>query len=160
VIPLRVIVPTDAVPPSTELGTNVTLCATGAFTISVFDKACVPTVAVIFALTSAATATDVTTNVALVCPAAIFTLAGTFAATLLLDSKTVIPAAGAGSLTVTVAVDDAPPVTVAGEKTSVLGARTRTVRLDETLTPPALAVIVAVAGVVTALVVILNVALV
>ena len=82
------------------------------------------------------------------------------AATLLLDNSTVVPAAGAGSLMVTVAVEDAPPVTVAGEKTSVVGARTRTVRLDATLTPPALAVIVAVAGDVTAAVATLNVALV
>jgi hypothetical protein len=55
----------------------------------------------------------VTLNVALVAPAGTVTLAGT-AAGLIDDSCTVAPPDGAVSLSVTVAVDDEPPVTLVG----------------------------------------------
>jgi hypothetical protein len=53
-------------------------------------------------------------NVAVVLPAATFTVAGTAANELLLDNPTEIPPAGAAPLKVTVPVDDVPPLTVVG----------------------------------------------
>jgi hypothetical protein len=62
-----------------------------------------------------ATVLVVTENVALVAPAATVTLAGTCAAVvLLLLSPTVAPPVGAAPLSVTVPVDEMPPVTLVG----------------------------------------------
>ncbi|SRR5216684_1454014 len=62
-----------------------------------------------------ATALMVTTNVALVAPAATVTLESTVAAVvLLLESTTCAPPEGAGPLKVTVPVEEFPPVTLAG----------------------------------------------
>src|SRR5438552_11248960 len=60
--------------------------------------------------------TDVfTVKVTLLLPAGTVTLEGTLAATLLLESVTCAPPAGAGPLSVTVPVDDCtPPTTLAG----------------------------------------------
>src|SRR5579871_218523 len=61
------------------------------------------------------TALVVTVNVAVVAPAATVTLAGTCAAeVLLLDSATLAPPVGAAPLSVTVPVDELPPVTLVG----------------------------------------------
>jgi len=63
----------------------------------------------------AATALVLTTNDALVAPAATVTLAGTLAAVvLLLESATCAPPVGAGPLSVTVPVEEFPPVTLVG----------------------------------------------
>jgi hypothetical protein len=63
----------------------------------------------------AATALVLTTNVTLVAPAATVTLAGTLAAVvLLLESATCAPPVGAGPLSVTVPVEEFPPVTLVG----------------------------------------------
>ena len=56
----------------------------------------------------------VTWKVALEAPAATVTLAGTCAAVLLLVSVTVTPPVGAAPLSVTVPVDELPPVTIVG----------------------------------------------
>src|SRR5258706_11679800 len=61
-----------------------------------------------------ATALVLTTNVALVAPAAIVTLGGTLAAPLLLESATCAPPVGAGPLNVTVPVEEFPPATLVG----------------------------------------------
>src|SRR6266403_1646816 len=53
-------------------------------------------------------------NVALVAPAGTATLEGTLAAPLLLASATCAPPAGAGPLSVTVPVEEFPPVTLVG----------------------------------------------
>jgi hypothetical protein len=55
-----------------------------------------------------------TVKVALVAPAGTVTLAGSQAAPSLTDSMTVAPPAGAGPLSVTVPVEEAPPTTVVG----------------------------------------------
>src|SRR5207245_1511299 len=63
----------------------------------------------------AATALVLTVNVALVAPAATVTLDGTCATVaLLLESATVAPPAGAAPLSVTVPVEEFPPVTLVG----------------------------------------------
>jgi len=62
----------------------------------------------------AATALVLTVNVALVAPATTVTLEGTRAAPLLLESATVAPPAGAAPLSVTVPVEELPPVTLVG----------------------------------------------
>jgi hypothetical protein len=63
----------------------------------------------------AATALVLTVNVAVVVPAATVTLDGTWAtAVLLLESATVAPPAGAAPLSVTVPVEEFPPVTLVG----------------------------------------------
>ena len=63
----------------------------------------------------AVTALVLTVNVALVAPAATVTLEGTVAApVLLLESVTCAPPDGAGPLSVTVPVEEFPPVTLVG----------------------------------------------
>ena len=62
----------------------------------------------------AATTLVLTVNVALVAPATTVTLEGTRAAPLLLESATVAPPAGAAPLSVTVPVEEFPPVTLVG----------------------------------------------
>ena len=63
----------------------------------------------------AATALVLTVNVALVAPAATVTLEGTRAVVvLLLESATCAPPEGAGPLSVTVPVEEFPPVTLVG----------------------------------------------
>src|SRR2546426_2953380 len=61
-----------------------------------------------------ATALVVTLKPALVPPGATVTLAGTTAAGLLLESVTCAPPAGAGAFSVTVPVEELPPVTLVG----------------------------------------------
>jgi hypothetical protein len=71
-------------------------------------------VAVIVAFAAALPTVVVTVKVAVVLPAATVTVAGTIAAVLLLDRATETPPLGAALLKVTVPVELAPPVTVAG----------------------------------------------
>jgi len=62
----------------------------------------------------AVTALVLTVKVAVVAPAGTATLEGTLAAPLLLASATCAPPAGAGPLSVTVPVEEFPPVTLVG----------------------------------------------
>jgi len=59
-----------------------------------------------------------TRKVALMAPAGTVTLEGTLAAPLLVESVTCAPPAGAGPLSVTVALEDVPPITPVGFSTS------------------------------------------
>src|SRR5262249_40824680 len=79
-------------------------------------------VALITAEPLAVTALVVTVNEALLAPAGMTTLAGTVAtAELLLANDTVTPPGGAAPLNETVAVDDEPPITVAGFSANDVG---------------------------------------
>src|SRR5436309_4595794 len=81
-----------------------------------------------------------TVKVALVLPAGTVTLAGTVAApVLLLDKLTTAPPLGAGALSVTVPVEELPPVTLDGLTLSEesVGGATVTVKLLERVAVPA-----------------------
>src|SRR2546425_12178889 len=66
----------------------------------------------------AATALVLTGKVALVAPSGTVTLAGTVAAASLLARETTAPSRGAGALSVTVPVEERPPVTLVGLRLS------------------------------------------
>src|SRR5437899_3777381 len=66
----------------------------------------------------AATALVLTGKVALVVPSGTVTLAGTVAAALLLARETTAPSRGAGALSVSVPVEERPPVTLVGPRLS------------------------------------------
>lgn len=90
----------------------------------------------------APTALVLTVNAALVAPAATVTLAGTWAAVvLLLESATCAPPVGAGPLKVTVPVDEFPPTTLVGLSVNDVGVGAGggtgfTVSEADLLTPP------------------------
>jgi hypothetical protein len=112
--PLRVTVPVALFPPTTLVGFSVTLDTDGGFMVRV-AFALPPRVAVTVAVATAATGWVVTVNVAEVLPAGTVTLLGTVAAdVLLLERVTAAPPIGAAPLSVTVPVEDDPPVTVLG----------------------------------------------
>jgi hypothetical protein len=73
----------------------------------------------------------VAVNVAVVAPASTVTVAGTWAAAVLLEVKlTTTPPVGAGLSKVTVPVDDTPPSTVAGFTLTELSAATGAVTVS------------------------------
>ena len=70
-------------------------------------------------MVGAVTALVLTVNVALVAAAAIVTLEGTVATDVsLLESATCVPPDGAGPLSVTVPLDELPPITLVGFRVS------------------------------------------
>src|SRR6476660_3741363 len=96
---------TKAICPETDTG----------FTVSVAVLVPLLYVPVMVTEVTLATALVLTENVAVVAPAATLTLAGTCAAVvLLLVRDTVAPPVGAAPLSVTVPVDELPPVTLVG----------------------------------------------
>jgi len=89
----------------------------------------------------AVTALVLAVKVALVAPAGTATLEGTPAAPLLLESATCAPPAGAGPLSVTVPVEESPPVTLVGfsvseESEGAGGEAGVTVSEADLVTPP------------------------
>jgi hypothetical protein len=88
------------------------------------------------------TTTVVTVIVAVVDPAGTVTEEGTVAYALLLDSVTTAPAEGAGPVSVTVPVDDVPPLTEDGLSVSELSVAAVTVKFDVLVTVPSVAEIV------------------
>jgi hypothetical protein len=126
--PDKVTVPVVLVPPVTVDWAKVTMLTTGGFTVSVAVLA-TPYVAVIVAGVEALTAFVVTWKVPDVWPAATVAVAGTTATPLLLDNVTVA-AAAAAPVSVTVPVDEIPPVTVVGfSATEASAGLIRTLRL-------------------------------
>jgi len=114
----------------------------------------------------AATALVLTVNVALVTPAATVTLDGTLAAVvLLLERVTTAPPDGAAPLSVTVPVEEFPPVTLVGlteseESVAAGGGAGVTVSDADLVTPLYIPEMLTVVDPATALVLIVNVALV
>jgi hypothetical protein len=112
------------------------------------------------AVVAAVTVLVVIVNVAVVAFAATVTDAGTEADTLLLDSVTTAPPAGAAAVSVTVPVLLVPPVTLVGltETADSFAGAGLIVSVAVLLTPLYVAVMVAVVVVATAAVVMVNVA--
>jgi hypothetical protein len=115
--PLSVTVPVDGDPPFTAAGLSATedsATAVAGFTVSKVVLVVPPYVAEMVSGVATVTALVVTVNVALVAPPATVTLAGTVAADALLERDTIAPPLGAAPLSVTVPIDDVPPLTLVG----------------------------------------------
>jgi hypothetical protein len=113
--PFRVTVPMEEVAPVTLVGLSPSDAMAGGNTVS--EAVCagpLPYAAEMVTVVEAATGRVVTVKDALVAPSGTVTLAGTEAATLLLESETAAPPAGAAPLNVTVPVELLAPVTLAG----------------------------------------------
>jgi hypothetical protein len=155
---VKVTVPVEGAPPVTLAGlrdTDESAVDTDAVMASVALLLRPLLLAVIVAVAAVVTAFVATVKVAVVLPAAIVTVAGTVAAALLLDRATEMPPLGAALVKVTVPVEGAPPVTLAGLRDtdeSAVDADAAMASVALLLTPLLLAVIVAVAAVVTAVV--------
>jgi len=134
--PVIVAVPVEGLPPTTDVGDKLTELMAGGLTVSVVFTLAVPCVAVIVATVLVATAVVVTVNVAVVAPAATVTFAGTVAAEALDVRFTVDPPAGAGALSVTVPVEEVPPVTVEGETVTLESDPALIVRVAVAVTTP------------------------
>jgi len=155
--PLRVTVPVELLPPTTEIGDRLTEDKDAAVTVSV-ALVLVPRVAVTTEVVVEATPNVVTVKVPDVLPADTVTLAGTLAATvLLLVRLTETPPVGAAAFSCTVPVELFPPTTLVGfsdtEDTPIAGL---TVIVAFAL-PPKVAVMLTVVVVATELVVTANV---
>jgi len=134
---LIVTVAVDGVPPATVVGLRVTALTTGGLTVMVAVLFVVPVAAVIVGVVTVPTARVVTVKVALVWPAATTTDVGTVAAVVAFELRvTVVPPVGAGPLIVTVPVEGDPPVTVVRLRLSALTRGASTVTLAVFDAPP------------------------
>jgi hypothetical protein len=113
--PLRVNVPVEGFPPTTDVGERLSGVRLGASIVKVAVGLLPPSVAVIVAAVLVATAVVFTVNSVVLAPAGTVTLAGTVAEPLLELKLTLIPPVGALPLKVTVPAEAVPPVTVVGE---------------------------------------------
>ena len=130
--PFNFTVPVDVPPPVTEVGLTVTELIAGAFTVNVAFCVEPLNVAEIVDEVLLATGVVVTVKVADFAPGATVTLAATVAAAvLLLLSATAAPPVGAAPFSVTVPVDEAPPVTVVGLTLTELTTSAVTVRVAD-----------------------------
>ncbi len=151
VLPANVIVPVDETPPVTDVGFIAIVLMNGA-SIRRDALADPPFVAVMWAVRVASIGTVVTVNVPVVAPAATVTLPGTVAAALSEDSVSVNPPAPAGAAKVTVPTELLPPSTDVPTRARLKLAGAVMVRIAFWLVPFAVAVIVEVVFVVTAVV--------
>jgi len=117
--PLRATVPTEPLPPVTELGLNVNDLMRAGLTFKEALILLAPRVAVTLTLFAAATPTVVAVKVCDNFPLRIVTLAATSTEGSELLRETEVPPEGAALLIVTVPVDFVPPVTVAGLKVNL-----------------------------------------
>jgi len=123
--PVSVTVPVDEVPPITVVGFRLTELGTAAATVRLTLWVVLLNVAEMVTDVLLLTMLVVTVNVAVVVPPATVTLEGTVATAVLpLLSVTTAPALEGGLLSVTVAVEDVPPVTVGTVKDARIGAFT------------------------------------
>jgi len=156
--PVRVTVPVDDVPPTTEVGETVIPDNPGGVTVNTAVIVVVPEIAVIVAAVDADTGEVETVKVADVAPDGTVTLFGGTALVVLEVKSTTVPPYGAGPFSVTVPVDDDPPTTDVGDSDKLVGTGGRTVSVVDTVVVPVFAVIVAAVDVATAEVVIVKVA--
>jgi hypothetical protein len=162
--PLRVTVPVEGLPPTTEAESKVKeVRSTGGagWTVRVAVRLTLLKRAVIVTGVFASTGTVVAANVAVVAPATTVTEAGTWATAVLLEVRvTTAPPVGAGLSSVTVPVEDSPPMTAAGARPTEVRTGACTVRVAVRLTLAKEAVIVTDAFESTATVVAVKVAVV
>jgi len=111
-------VPVEVLPPTTDDGFKVRVVMAGGLMVSTAVTLAPFKLALIVADVTAGTAVVLTVNVPLVAPAAIFNDAGTIADPELLPKAIVRPVFGAIPVRVTVAADEAGPVTVVGLRLS------------------------------------------
>ena len=156
--PFSVTVPVEEMPPVTEFGETTKVLTFGGLTVSTPLAVTPPAVPEIVAAATAATAEVVTVNEADLAPVGTKTLAGGTALVLLDMSVTVTPVDDAGPFSVTVPVDDVPPVTAVGENVMLLGTAEVTVSSAVTDVFPTVAVTVAGVLAETATVATVNVA--
>ena len=119
--PLKVTVPVEDVPPIGFAGLRPSAVSVGAGGVTVSEAVRVvpPSVAEMVTEVDAVTELVLTVKVAVVAPAGTVTLAGTVAMlVLLLESDTTVPPLGADALSVTVPVEELPPVTLVGLRPS------------------------------------------
>lgn len=114
--PFKETVPTDELPPRTELGESVTEERVGGVIVRVADFVCPPSVAVIVDVVCVVTALVVTVKVAVRDPEGTVTDASTAEVELLDASETTVPDEPAGPVSVTVPIEVLPPLTVVGLK--------------------------------------------
>lgn len=112
--PVRVTVPVDVVPPTTDVGLSARVVTTGALTVRVVFWVTPDNTAEMVTVVLVETAVVVAVNVALVAPAAIATEAGTVVEGSDEDRVTETPPVGAWPVSATVPADDVPPVTDVG----------------------------------------------
>jgi hypothetical protein len=124
-----------ATPPTTVVGFKVIDATCGGLSVSVAVFVTPLRVAVMVTVVAAPTETLVTVNVALVAPAGTVTLAGVVVDALLSDNVTAAPPVGAGPSSVTVPVEEVPPVTVAGLMDTLVRAGALIVRVAVRVTP-------------------------
>ena len=158
--PFKVTVPVEGVPPITEVGLSVNPVMVGGTMVSVAETVVPPSVADSDALVVLATGEVVIVKVLDVAPAATVTVAGTTALELSDERLTVSPPIGAGPLNVTVPVEEVPPTTETGATVKPLGTGGVMLRTEFTVTPLAVAEMVAFVTTATAEVPIGNVAVV
>jgi len=133
-LPVRVTVPVELLPPTTVVGLSVTVETPAAVTVSVAVTEFAVSEAVMTELEFDATGSDVTVAVAVVAPAATVTEDCTVATVVVPDARlTTWPPVGAAPVSVTVAVEVAPPKTELGasEIADTFGALTVNVAVED-----------------------------
>jgi hypothetical protein len=154
---VRVTVPVEDVPPTTDVGFRVTVETFGAVIARVAFAVLAALVAVTVPLVSAPTARVVAEKVAVVAPAATVTVAGTVILAVPLLRLTTKPPVGAALEIVTVPVEEVPPTTEVGEKARAVTRGAVTPRVAVAVIAFAVPVIVAVVSTANGTVVIGNV---
>ena len=117
--PLSVTLPVEDVPPRTEDGVTVMPARPAGLTVKVADLLVAPNVAEIVTVVAADTAVVLTVKVAELAPAGTVTVTGKVAVALLEERLTTMPPVPAAPVKVTVPVEELPPVTDAGETTTL-----------------------------------------
>lgn len=141
--PLKVTVPTAEDPVAMALGETVRLTSVTGRMVRVADKTTPPPLAVIVTGVNVATVEVDIVKVAEMAPDATVTDAGTVAAVLLDDKLMSVPPGPAGPSSVTVPVEEAPPLTDVGEMENPFRTAGVTVKLAVFVLVPSEAVTVA-----------------